>query len=58
MEAKKLFITELEVRKSSAPLFSNSSDSPSIITTHAIGEEGGDFTTMAIGEECGFTYDG
>lgn len=57
MDKKRLFISELEVRKSSAPLFAEAADSRETVTTYAIGEEGGDMTTMAVGEECGLHYD-
>ncbi len=49
---KKLFIEELEVRQSSSPLFVSPIDP--IMTTMALGEEGGGFyTTQSIGEEGG-----
>ncbi|CAH1204120.1 hypothetical protein PAECIP111893_02146 [Paenibacillus plantiphilus] len=54
MDNQRMFITELETRKSNAALFANSEARDRIYTTLAIGEEGGDiFTTMAIGEEGG-----
>ncbi len=54
MKKKKLFIEELEERKSSSPLFVTPVDPGLIATTAAIGEEGGsEVTTMAIGEEGG-----
>lgn len=51
---KKLFIEELEERKSSSPLFVAPCDPSNVVTTFAVGEEGGTVTTEAIGEEGGF----
>ncbi|RKD25542.1 hypothetical protein BEP19_00945 [Ammoniphilus oxalaticus] len=55
MKKKKLFIEELETRQSSSPLFVAPivPVDPGLITTMAIGEEGGGppVTTMAVGEE-------
>ncbi|UUZ94698.1 hypothetical protein LJK87_09320 [Paenibacillus sp. P25] len=51
---KRLFIEELEVRKSSSPLLVAPADPSLIATTMALGEEGGcHYTTQAIGEEGG-----
>lgn len=55
MMKSRLFIEELEVRRSREELFVQSEQTSEFqVTTMAIGEEGGDrYTTMAIGEEGG-----
>lgn len=54
MENQRMFIAELETRKSNKALFTNPEARERIYTTLAVGEEGGDiFTTLAIGEEGG-----
>ncbi len=58
MEKRHLFISELEVRPSSSALFVDAGESREMMTTMAVGEEGGGtMTTMAVGEECGLQYE-
>lgn len=58
MKPTKMFIEELENRPSTEALFAGNKRNL-MVTTMALGEEGGDiYTTMAVGEEGGACYRG